>query len=73
VTGEQVVLHVHGGAYHLGSPAWRPGLIALLSAAAQGRVLSARQQENELIVSALEHYCRGLARTHCQTCCSEGA
>ena len=41
VTGERVVLHFHGGAYHLGSPARLRGLLALLSAAAQARVLSA--------------------------------
>jgi acetyl esterase/lipase len=41
VTGERVVLHFHGGAYHLGSPARLRGLLALLSAAAQVRVLSA--------------------------------
>ena len=41
VTGERVVLFFHGGAYHLGSPARLRGLLALLSAAAQARVLSA--------------------------------
>src|SRR2546429_7554420 len=40
VTVERVVLHFHGGAYHLGSPARLRGLLALLSAAAQARVLS---------------------------------
>ncbi len=35
-----VVLYFHGGAYHLGSPARLRGLLALLSAAAQARVLS---------------------------------
>jgi monoterpene epsilon-lactone hydrolase len=41
VRGERVVLYFHGGAYHLGSPARLRGLVALLSAAAQARVLSA--------------------------------
>ena len=41
VTGERVVLFFHGGAYHFGSPARLRGLLALLSAAAQARVLSA--------------------------------
>ena len=41
VTGERVVLFFHGGAYHLGSPARLRGLLVLLSAAAQARVLSA--------------------------------
>jgi acetyl esterase/lipase len=36
-----VVLYFHGGAYHLGSPARLRGLLGLLSAAAQARVLSA--------------------------------
>jgi monoterpene epsilon-lactone hydrolase len=40
VTAGRVVLHFHGGAYHLGSPARLRGLLALLSAAAQVRVLS---------------------------------
>ena len=41
VTGERVMLFFHGGAYHLGSPARLRRLLALLSAAAQARVLSA--------------------------------
>jgi monoterpene epsilon-lactone hydrolase len=41
VTGERVMLYFHGGAYHLGSPARLRGLLALVSAAAQARVLSA--------------------------------
>jgi acetyl esterase/lipase len=40
VTAGRVVLYFHGGAYHLGSPARVRGLLALLSAAAQVRVLS---------------------------------
>jgi monoterpene epsilon-lactone hydrolase len=41
VTARRVVLHFHGGAYHLGSPARLRGLLTLLSTAAQVRVLSA--------------------------------
>jgi monoterpene epsilon-lactone hydrolase len=41
VTGERVMLFFHGGAYHMGSPAALRSLLALLSAAAQARVLSA--------------------------------
>ena len=41
VTARRVLLHFHGGAYHLGSPARLRGLLTLLSAAAQVRVLSA--------------------------------
>jgi len=41
VTGERVVLFFHGGAYHLGSPATLRRLLALVSGAAQARVLSA--------------------------------
>ena len=41
VTSERVVLYFHGGGYHVGSPARLRGLLALLSAAAQARVLSA--------------------------------
>ena len=40
VSAGPVVLYFHGGAYHLGSPARLRGLLALLSAAAQARVLS---------------------------------
>ena len=40
VTAERVLLHFPGGAYHLGSPARLRGLLALVSAAAQVRVLS---------------------------------
>jgi monoterpene epsilon-lactone hydrolase len=40
VTAGRVVLYFHGGAYHLGSPARLRGLLALVSAAAQARVLS---------------------------------
>jgi acetyl esterase/lipase len=40
VTGDRVLLYLPGGAYHLGSPARLRGLVALLSAAAQARVLS---------------------------------
>ncbi|MEU8384444.1 alpha/beta hydrolase fold domain-containing protein, partial [Streptosporangium sp. NPDC048865] len=39
-TGERVILFLHGGAYHLGSPTRLRGLLALVSAAAQARVLS---------------------------------
>ena len=41
VTGPRVVLCFHGGGYQAGSPASLRGLLALLSAAAQARVLSA--------------------------------
>jgi epsilon-lactone hydrolase len=41
VTGERAVLFLHGGAYHLGSPATLRRLLALVSGAAQARVLSA--------------------------------
>lgn len=41
VTGERTVLFFHGGAYHLGSPATLRRLLALISSAAQARVLSA--------------------------------
>jgi len=41
VTAGRVVLYFHGGAYQFGSPARLRGLLALLSAAAQARVLSA--------------------------------
>jgi len=41
VTGERVVLFFHGGAYHTGSPAALRRLLALVSGAAQARVLSA--------------------------------
>ena len=41
VTGQRVVLCFHGGGYQTGSPASLRGLLALLSAAAQARVLSA--------------------------------
>jgi acetyl esterase/lipase len=40
VSAGPVLLYFHGGAYHLGSPARLRGLLALLSAAAQTRVLS---------------------------------
>jgi epsilon-lactone hydrolase len=40
VTAERVLLHFPGGAYHLGSPARLRGLLALVSAVAQVRVLS---------------------------------
>ncbi len=40
VMGQWVVLYFHGGAYHFGSPARLRGLLSLLSAAAQARVLS---------------------------------
>jgi epsilon-lactone hydrolase len=41
VRSGRVLLYFHGGAYHLGSPARLRGLLALVSAAAQARVLSA--------------------------------
>ena len=41
VSAGPAVLYFHGGAYHLGSPARLRGLLGLLSAAAQTRVLSA--------------------------------
>ncbi len=41
VSGERVVLYFHGGAYHFGSPARLRGLLSLLSAESQARVLSA--------------------------------
>jgi acetyl esterase/lipase len=41
VTGQRVVLCFHGGGYQAGSPASLRGLLALVSAAAQARVLSA--------------------------------
>jgi acetyl esterase/lipase len=40
VAGERTVLYLHGGAYQMGSPATLRHMIALLSAAAQARVLS---------------------------------
>jgi epsilon-lactone hydrolase len=40
VTSDRVVLYLHGGAYQIGSPATLRHVIALLSAAAQARVLS---------------------------------
>jgi acetyl esterase/lipase len=38
--GGRVIMYLHGGAYQLGSPATLRHLVALLSAAAQGRALS---------------------------------
>jgi epsilon-lactone hydrolase len=40
IAGSRVVLYLHGGAYQIGSPATLRHMIALLSAAAQARVLS---------------------------------
>jgi len=40
VTGGRVVMYLHGGGYQIGSPATLRNLVALLSAAAQARVLS---------------------------------
>jgi acetyl esterase/lipase len=41
VTGERTVLFLPGGAYHIGSPATLRRMVALVSGAAQARVLSA--------------------------------
>jgi epsilon-lactone hydrolase len=40
VSAGRVVLYLHGGAYQIGSPATLRHMIALISAAAQARVLS---------------------------------
>src|SRR5690349_18741845 len=40
VNGARVLLYLHGGAYQIGSPATLRHMIALISAAAQTRVLS---------------------------------
>jgi epsilon-lactone hydrolase len=40
VTGARVLLYLHGGAYQIGSPATLRHMVALISAAAQARVLS---------------------------------
>jgi epsilon-lactone hydrolase len=40
VTGTRVLLYLHGGAYQIGSPATLRRMVALISSAAQARVLS---------------------------------